>query len=146
GLTLSAGLFATALVHSPLAVPAALVSVTIRGASMGATSSALAAPVMALAEGMAPAVCATKLKLVAAVVMAVGIVGAGAWGYGGRGTRVTENTTEAAPEKSTASSALGPKAPGLLPGNHASDSADEEPNPPKRPQRAGDPTLPAGAI
>jgi RNA polymerase sigma factor (sigma-70 family) len=77
GVSLSALLCATAV--APQAAAEALVDSVVRAAVGGAASAALSARVSALAEGVVSTMYTSKLKIVTAVLLAVGLVaGAGA--------------------------------------------------------------------
>jgi RNA polymerase sigma factor (sigma-70 family) len=85
GLPLSAALLATLLAQhaAGTAVPASLVVVTVRAACAvaagTATTTGLVSPAVAvLVEGGVRAMFVTKLKILAAVLLAVGVLGAGA--------------------------------------------------------------------
>jgi RNA polymerase sigma factor (sigma-70 family) len=81
GCALSAGCLGLALAESRAAVPAALTDSTLKavvpftaGATVAGTASAQA---VALANGMLQAMVTAKLKLAAAVILAVGLLGTG---------------------------------------------------------------------
>jgi RNA polymerase sigma factor (sigma-70 family) len=84
GLALSAGLFGTLLAQNALtaAVPTALVRATLHGAggvaAGGAAGGIISAPVAALTKGVLKTMFVTKLKILTAVVVAVGLTGTGA--------------------------------------------------------------------
>jgi RNA polymerase sigma factor (sigma-70 family) len=84
GLGLSMPLLASALARqtASAAVTASLAAATVRAAVLGAGGKAVSAgvvpaPVAALTEGVVQAMWVSKMKLAAAVVLAVGLVGAG---------------------------------------------------------------------
>ncbi|HEV3237295.1 MAG TPA: sigma-70 family RNA polymerase sigma factor, partial [Gemmataceae bacterium] len=85
GLTLSAATLATLLTHnaaSAMLVPAALATNTIKAALLVAAGNTLAAgvistPVATLTEGVLHAMFLTKLKIAAAVILAMGVLGMG---------------------------------------------------------------------
>jgi RNA polymerase sigma factor (sigma-70 family) len=80
GLTLSAGLVVTLLSQGAVsaAVPAALVSATVKFASLVAAGKAAAgtvpAQVLTLAEGVSRTMAITKIKMAAALLLAIGLV------------------------------------------------------------------------
>src|SRR5207244_11466331 len=80
GLTLSAGLGATLL--SPAApaavVPLTLAEASVRVACLGVSAGVLSAEIHALAQGVCSTMTLTKLQLAAAVVLAAGLLVAGA--------------------------------------------------------------------
>jgi RNA polymerase sigma factor (sigma-70 family) len=83
GLGLSGGVLATALSLGPAsaAVPAPLVTSTVKAAALvavGQAAAGVSAPVAALVEGVLQAMCVTKVKVTAAVLLAVTVLGAGA--------------------------------------------------------------------
>lgn len=85
GLALSTGAFHLALFHStaPAAIPPLLLNATLQNITQATVASASA---VALAEGMVQAMFLTKLKLVAVVVLAVGLFGGGTgWVFSDRG-------------------------------------------------------------
>jgi RNA polymerase sigma factor (sigma-70 family) len=79
GVALSAGTLALALFEGSASamVPAALISAITNSAALVATGTALPAPIAALTQGVIHSMFATKLKIVAAVAMAVGVLGGG---------------------------------------------------------------------
>jgi RNA polymerase sigma factor (sigma-70 family) len=83
GLTLSGGAVAAALSYNAVsaALPTPLVSSTIQAATLvaagHAAADAVSAPVVALTEGVLHAMFVTKLKIVTAVALAVGLLGVG---------------------------------------------------------------------
>src|SRR5262249_6261929 len=83
GLVLSGGALAATLSCNAVsaAVPAPLVSSTVQAAALvaagHAAASAVSAPVAALTEGVLQAMFVTKLKIVTAVALAVGLLGVG---------------------------------------------------------------------
>ncbi len=86
GVALSSGLlFSTITWNAATAsVPAALTSSTVVAAShfvSGSAVGAISAPVIALAEGALKTMMLTKLHAVAAIVLAAGLVGVGAFTY-----------------------------------------------------------------
>ncbi len=75
GLALSGGLVAAALSHNATAaVPARLGAATVQAAAL---AGSLSAPVAALTEGVLQAMLFTKVKLTAAALLAVTVLGAG---------------------------------------------------------------------
>jgi RNA polymerase sigma factor (sigma-70 family) len=85
GLTLSAGLLAAALSQNaaPAALSVGLAETTLQAAllvaaNQAALAGAISTPVAALTKGVLQAMFLTKLKIAAAVVLAVGVVGSGA--------------------------------------------------------------------
>jgi RNA polymerase sigma-70 factor (ECF subfamily) len=76
GITLAAGLAACAA-DASASMPASLVRATCGAALPAATDGAVSAPVLALTERVVRAMWMTKLKLTAAVVLAVGLLGGG---------------------------------------------------------------------
>jgi RNA polymerase sigma factor (sigma-70 family) len=83
GLTLSAALCASVLVESaaPAALPAGLAETTVQAATRFAAGKGLAAvspPVAILVEGVLRAMFLSKVKHVAAVLLALGVLGTGA--------------------------------------------------------------------
>jgi RNA polymerase sigma factor (sigma-70 family) len=88
GVTLSSGALAVALFEgtASAALSPALVSSTVQSLSLIAEGSALSAPVAALTQGVLQSMVITKLKIAAAIVVAVGVLGGGSgWmlQYGG---------------------------------------------------------------
>jgi RNA polymerase sigma factor (sigma-70 family) len=85
GLTLSGGVLALALTRNAAAaaVPAPLAGSTLKAAALvvagRAAAGTVSAPVAALTEGVLQAMCMSQVKRVFAVVLAVGLMGAG-WG------------------------------------------------------------------
>ena len=79
GVTLSAGAMTMALFQgtASASISAPLMSTTIHSASLAAAGSALSAPVAALTQGVIQSMFLTKLKIVAALVVAVGVLGGG---------------------------------------------------------------------
>jgi RNA polymerase sigma-70 factor (ECF subfamily) len=84
GLTLAPALLATALCQeaASAAVPAALVVSTVKAATVVGTGQAVAAAaasarVATLAEGVLRAMCLTKWKVIAVVLVALGVLGTG---------------------------------------------------------------------
>jgi RNA polymerase sigma factor (sigma-70 family) len=91
GLTLSAGVLGTALAQAAgsAAVPAALVTTTLKATTFSQTSKALAAGLLsrqaaAVMEGIVRTMYLTRLKTVASVVVAVAVLTAGAAVFAGR--------------------------------------------------------------
>src|SRR5262249_21355268 len=113
GLALSGGVLALALSRNAAAapVPAPLVGLTLKAAARGAAghaaAGAVSAPVAALTEGVLKAMCRNQLRRAFAVVLAVGLLGAG-WGvYQGR---AAEDPSKK--EANRAGPAVGAPAPG----------------------------------
>jgi RNA polymerase sigma factor (sigma-70 family) len=79
GVTLSAGALALALFEgtASAAVSPALVSSTVQSVSLIAAGSALTGPVAALTQGVLQSMVVTKMKIVAAVILTVGMLGGG---------------------------------------------------------------------
>jgi hypothetical protein len=79
GVVLSGGLGAALAEHTaPAAVPAALAAATRKVASLVATGEAASAPVATLAKGMVEATIVSRLKTVAAVLLALTLFATGA--------------------------------------------------------------------
>jgi RNA polymerase sigma factor (sigma-70 family) len=108
GLALPAGAVTLALAQNAASasVPALLTGSTIRAAVLvaagHAAAGAVSAPVAALTEGVLKAMSLSKLKLVLAVVLAVGLIGAGWRAYytqaapvGNKANKVTPDGTRA---------------------------------------------------
>jgi RNA polymerase sigma factor (sigma-70 family) len=109
GVALSAGTFSLALFEgaAAAAMPPTLTSATVHVASLAATGVALTGPVAVLTQGVIHSMYLTKLKLAAALVVAVGVLGGGAgWvsqrGDGGGSARAEQ---PAAPERPNSSAA-----------------------------------------
>ena len=79
GIALSAGAFNLALFHATgsASVPPTLVSSTIQSASQIAAGTLLSSPVAVLTEGVLHSMYVAKIKLIAAMVLSIGILGAG---------------------------------------------------------------------
>ncbi len=91
GVTASAAALTTALAQASASavVPASLISSTVESASLIAAGSAATAPVAALTQGVLHSMFMTKLKIVAALTLSIGVLGGGTgWvlrdGAGGR--------------------------------------------------------------
>jgi len=101
GLALSGGSLAVVLSENASAcVPPSVVSATIKAASLFATGKAVAtgvisAKVTALTEGVLRAMLLTKLRIATAVLLAVGVLGAGL------GVALTYRTAGAGPSEAT---------------------------------------------
>ena len=123
GLTLSGATLATLLTHnaaSAMLVPAALATNTIKAALLVAAGNTLAAsvistPVATLTEGVLHAMFLTKLKIAAAVVLTMGVLGMGggaftynAWAVG---KEQDKKEAEKSKEKGTFKNDLAVKAP-----------------------------------
>ena len=96
GLTLSGGALATLLSHgvASASVPAPLVNSTIKAATFfaaGQMAGAIASNVSVLTEGVLKTMLLTRLKLTTAVLLVVGVLGAGAAGLTYR-AQAAENT------------------------------------------------------
>ncbi len=105
GLTLSAGLFATAFVHESVtaAGPAALVRATVRGA-MGVVTgeaAAISPRVAALAEGALQAMLVTRIRAALFAVVAAAVLGGAAavLAWAGAGDRGAGPQKQATPQK-----------------------------------------------
>jgi RNA polymerase sigma factor (sigma-70 family) len=87
GVALSTGAFSLALFEgsATAAVPPALTSATVHVASLAAAGAALTGPVAVLTQGVIHSMYLTKLKLAAALVVAVGVLGGGAGWVSQRG-------------------------------------------------------------
>ena len=79
GVTLSVGATTLALFQgtASAAVPSSLLSTTIHSASLAVAGSALSAPVAALTQGVIQSMFFTKLKVVTALALAIGVFGGG---------------------------------------------------------------------
>jgi RNA polymerase sigma factor (sigma-70 family) len=79
GVTLSAGALSLALIHDAAAAsaPSLLIAATIRSASLVAKGAALPGPMAALTQGVIHSMSMTKMKIAAALVAAVIVVGGG---------------------------------------------------------------------
>jgi RNA polymerase sigma factor (sigma-70 family) len=127
GLVLSGGAVAVALSHNAASacVPPALLSSTVQAATLVAAGHAAAgvvsAPVAALTEGVLQAMFRTKVKILAAVALAVGLIGVGIGVY----------QAGAAPPGASGGSTVAAAAP--APGEKQADDAkdDEKINLPK---------------
>jgi RNA polymerase sigma factor (sigma-70 family) len=123
GLTLSGVTLATLLTHnaaSAMLVPAALATNTVKAALLVAAGNTLAAsvistPVATLTEGVLHAMFLTKLKIAAAVFLAMGVLGMGggaftynAWAVG---KEQDKKEAEKSKEKGTLKNDLAVKAP-----------------------------------
>lgn len=113
GLGLSAGLFTAALVHlgeasaAPLAFRRATVAAALRYATRPVAGGPVSVEVAALTKGTLTAMMTSKLKLAAAVVLAVGLLGLGASFSAVRATpnpapRQSKDERPAAPERAEA--------------------------------------------
>jgi TIGR03009 family protein len=109
GLGVSAAVLASVLAEqaASAAVPVGLVGITVRAArafaeGTGSTAGEVPARVAALAEGVLRTMMWTKLKTVATVAVAVGVLLSGAGMFAGRGLaakpRASQDPTAAAPE------------------------------------------------
>jgi RNA polymerase sigma factor (sigma-70 family) len=123
GLTLSSATLATLLTHnaaSAMLVPAALATNTVKAALLVAAGNSLAAsvistPVATLTEGVLQAMFLTKLKIAAAVFLAMGVLGmgGGAFTYNAwaEGKGQDKKEAEKPKEKGDAKNDLSVKAP-----------------------------------
>jgi len=120
GIALSAGAIDLALLEgaAAAAVPTSLISNTIQTASLAATTSALSAPVAALTQGVIHSMFLTKLKIVAGLILAVGVLGGGtSWimrgaAASGEVALAGEPGPASSPKKETPAQPATPEAPG----------------------------------
>jgi RNA polymerase sigma factor (sigma-70 family) len=119
GITLSGGMLATILAQNVMSagVPPLVVSNTIKVASLTAagqvTAGVVSVKVAALTEGVLKAMFVSKLKIVLAVVLILGLVGFG----GGSSLIFSGGATAQEPSKPTAEVPQFPKAPRAVPKN-----------------------------
>jgi RNA polymerase sigma factor (sigma-70 family) len=102
GLTLSAGLLGTALAQQNLsaAVPVELMQATIRAAAGKTTVGAVSVHVVALVHEVLQSMFLTKLKIVTAILVSMGIVGGGVGAVSYRAMAARAEEAQAPEEKS----------------------------------------------
>src|SRR5262245_8451160 len=132
GFALSAALLGTLLPGSaPAAVSIPLIESTVKAAATtaagrAAVTGAVAAPVVALAEGVIKAMLWTKIKITVAVVLIGSLVGASGTAYRSQAADAPKENQAAAPAEKEKPAAPAQKTPATKPSNTSDQTDDTE--------------------